>query len=189
MAHDVSLPEVLGLIYLVSEVAVRFARRSGRGAKAADAGSLALLWVAIGLGIGLGSTATNLIQQAAFPLSRIGREAVMAVFASGLALRWWSILALGSFFTVDVAIAADHRLIRRGPYHLMRHPSYTGMMLAFVALALAFQNWIALAGVLLPIAAALAYRIRIEEAALLGAFGDEYRQYARSTRRLVPGVF
>ena len=77
----------------------------------------------------------------------------------------------------------------RGPYHLMRHPSYTGMLLAFAALAGTFQNWLSLACILVPILAALAYRIYVEEIALEATFGDEYRQYAAETKRLIPGVF
>jgi protein-S-isoprenylcysteine O-methyltransferase len=111
------------------------------------------------------------------------------VFAAGLVLRWWAIFSLGRLFTVDVAIADDHELIVRGPYHLMRHPSYSGMMLAFAALAVTFQNWLSLACVLVPISAALAYRIYVEEIALEATFGDAYREYAATTKRLIPGLF
>ena len=178
----------LGMVYMVSEIALRFSRRSGGGAKPADRGSLAVLWLAIGLGIGLGIVATNLIRAAWFRLPPAGLAAAVVVFAAALALRWWSILVLGKFFTVDVAISTDHRLIVRGPYRWVRHPSYTGMMLAFAAFAVTLQNWLSLACVLVPISLALAYRIRIEETALLGAFGDQYRHYTQTTKRLIPGL-
>jgi len=55
-------------------------------------------------------------------------------------------------------------------------------------LAATFQNWLSLACILLPIGAAVAYRIWVEELALEAAFGDEYRQYAATTKRLIPGV-
>jgi protein-S-isoprenylcysteine O-methyltransferase len=184
----VNLPEQLGLAYLVSEVALRFSRRSGDNAKKSDGGSLALLWASVGVGIGLGICAAYLVPAAGFSLGPVGRRLVVLVFLAGLALRWWAILSLGKFFTVDVAIATDHQLVVRGPYRWMRHPSYTGMMLAFVALAATFQNWLSLVAILVPVSVALAYRIRIEETALISAFGDEYRRYAQTTKRLIPGV-
>lgn len=184
-----NLPLKLGLVYFISEVALRFSRRSGSGAKEADRGSLAVLWVAISGGIALGITLTHVVPGAAFPLSGPGRMLAVGVFVAALLLRWWSILVLGKFFTVDVAIASDHQLVIRGPYRLARHPSYTGMMLAFAAFAVTLQNWVSILGVLVPIALALAFRIRVEEAALHQAFGAEYQRYSATTRRLIPGVF
>jgi len=185
----VNLPYWLGLIYLLSEVALRFSRRSGGGTQRADAGSLAVLWITITVGIVSGIYVTHLAPGFHFPLPPVARAVVVVGFAGGLALRWWAILSLGKFFTVDVAIAADHRLIVRGPYRLMRHPSYTGMVLAFAAFAATYQNWLSFPCVLGPILLALAYRIRVEEAALRTAFGEDYARYARTTKRLFPGVY
>jgi protein-S-isoprenylcysteine O-methyltransferase len=178
----------LGLVYFASEVALRFLRRSGKGVSSADRGSLALLWGAIGLAVSLGIAATYLVPSASFPLAAWARGLVTFMFILGLVIRWWSILALGKFFTVDVAIAPDHQLVARGPYRFVRHPSYSGLMLAFVAFAVTLQNGVALGCVLVPISLALAYRIRVEEAVLLSAFGDDYRRYSKTTKRLVPGV-
>ncbi|MDB6126465.1 MAG: protein-S-isoprenylcysteine methyltransferase [Verrucomicrobia bacterium] len=188
MAPDMNLPQELGLAYLVSETLLRFMRRSSGDAKAADRGSLALLWSAIGCGVAIGMISTRLFPFAGFQLSTLALQLAVAVFAAALLLRWWAILVLGKFFTVDVAIASDHRLVMRGPYRLLRHPSYTGMMLAFAAFAVTLQNWISIIGVLVPISLALAFRIRIEEAALTKAFGDDYRRYSSTTKRLIPGV-
>jgi protein-S-isoprenylcysteine O-methyltransferase Ste14 len=179
----------IGLVYFFSEVALRFMRRAGKSTKQADRGSLALLWVAIVFGVTAGIYATHLAPGAAFQLPPAGMTVAVVIFALGLVLRWWSILVLGKFFTVEVAIASDHKLVVRGPYKIVRHPSYSGLMLAFVGFALTLQNWVSLALVLVPIAAALAYRVRIEETALVGAFGDEYRNYSRTTKRLIPGIF
>jgi protein-S-isoprenylcysteine O-methyltransferase Ste14 len=56
-----------------------------------------------------------------------------------------AIVHLGRFFTVNVAIAANHRLIDTGPYRFVRHPSYTGALMAFLGLALCLANWVPLA--------------------------------------------
>ena len=184
-----NLPLKLGLIYLVSEVALQYFRRASGQSRRADGGSFYAIWIAISLGIIGGITVTHFLPAYHFALPRAVAQTLGTVFAAGLILRWWAIFSLGKFFTVDVAIASDHRLVVRGPYHLMRHPSYTGMLLAFAALAVTFQNWLSLACILLPIMAALAYRIYIEEIALEATFGDDYRQYAAETKRLIPGVF
>ena len=184
-----NLPLKLGLIYLVSEVALQYFRRASGRSRRADGGSFYALWITIGLGITGGIALTHCAPAFHVSLLPAVRQFLGILFAGGLILRWWAIFSLGKFFTVDVAIADDHRLVVRGPYHLMRHPSYTGMLLAFAALAGTFQNWLSLACILVPILAALAYRIYVEEIALEATFGDEYRQYAAETKRLIPGVF
>jgi protein-S-isoprenylcysteine O-methyltransferase len=184
-----TIQALIGLIYFLSEVALRFLRRAGKSANTADQGSLAVLWVAIGVAVTAGIYATHLAPRAGFRLPPGGISAAIIVFALGLLLRWWAILVLGKFFTVEVAIASDHKLVVRGPYHFVRHPSYSGLMLAFVGFAVTLQNWVSIALVLVPIALALSYRIKIEERALSAALGDDYRNYAARTKRLVPGIY
>jgi protein-S-isoprenylcysteine O-methyltransferase Ste14 len=107
----------------------------------------------------------------------------------GLALRWAAILTLGKAFSVNVAIHHDQQVMRSGVFRYLRHPSYTGMMLIFLALGLHMGNWVSLVLVLLPPLAALLYRIHVEEAALNRAFGADYADYSRSTSRLIPGIY
>ncbi len=71
----------------------------------------------------------------------------------------------------------------------MRHPSYTGILLIFVAMGLATRNWLGLGIIVLLPTAALLYRIHVEEAALTGAFGKEYAEYSQRTKRLIPGIY
>ena len=184
-----NLPAKLGLIYVVSEMALSYLKRSGQKSRRRDSGSLVILWVTITAAMIGGVLVAYLLPAFHYPLPRAVAQILGPLFAGGLVLRWWAILSLGKFFTVDVAIADDHELIIRGPYHLVRHPSYSGMMLAFLALAATFQNWLSIVTILLPIALALAYRIYIEEIALAATFGESYHAYARSTKRLIPGVF
>ena len=183
------LTTALAAAFGLSELALSLRRRSLRAAARSDRGSLHLLWILI-----VGGWVLALELAAAWP---VGHFAVapallglaLAVFAGGVALRWWAILTLGRLFTVDVAIAADHRLVQSGPYRLIRHPSYAGALLAFVGLGLTLGSLPALAAVLLPAAFAYAYRIAIEEAALQRGLGAAYAQYARRTRRLIPWIY
>ncbi|MBV9927029.1 MAG: isoprenylcysteine carboxylmethyltransferase family protein [Acidobacteria bacterium] len=113
----------------------------------------------------------------------------VALLVLGVAVRWSAIYALGKFFTGVVLIREDHRLMRGGIYRHVRHPAYTGALVAHLGLGLSFTNWYSLAFGVVPYALAAAYRIRVEERALLAAFGDEYESYARATKRLIPKVF
>jgi protein-S-isoprenylcysteine O-methyltransferase Ste14 len=108
---------------------------------------------------------------------------------AGAGLRDWAIVTLGRFFRREVTIAPGQRLVRRGPYRVLRHPSYTGLILVCAGYGLAFGSWVAAAVALLVMAVGLLPRIRVEERALAGEFGAEYADYARSTARLVPGIW
>ncbi len=113
----------------------------------------------------------------------------MVVLVGGLLLRGWSIMTLGSYFTGRVIVSADQPVITAGPYRVLRHPSYTGMLLACLGIGLASANWVSLtAMVLLPLAVLL-WRIRAEETALAASVGDRYRAYAAQHKRLVPFVW
>jgi len=113
----------------------------------------------------------------------------VVLFVAGLILRWWAIITLGRFFTVDVTIEKDHELVERGPFGVVRHPSYSGVLLAFVGLALSLRNWAALPVILIPIGAAFVHRMNVEEDALSRALGPRYAEYMKRTKRLVPFVY
>lgn len=112
-----------------------------------------------------------------------------ALMLGGIALRLRAIYELRRFFTVHVSIADDHELIRTGLYARLRHPSYTGALVAFLGLALTMRSWIGLFIIMIPIKIAFLRRIRIEEAVLREKFGERYDEYCRQTRALIPGVY
>ncbi len=129
-----------------------------------------------------------------FPAAAIRPGAVafaagMVVLVAGLVLRGWSFKALGQYFTHTVMVSSDQPVIASGPYRVLRHPSYTGIILAAIGIGLASANWADLAGLLLLTLTALLWRIRIEEAALMTTLGDRYRAYAAQHKRLVPLVW
>jgi len=113
----------------------------------------------------------------------------VCVFGVGLALRWYAVVYLGRFFTANVAIALDHRLIDSGPYRFVRHPGYAGSLLAVFGLGMSFHNWASLVIIFASICAVTLWRIHIEEQALTKALGQEYSDYSGRTRRLIPGIY
>jgi protein-S-isoprenylcysteine O-methyltransferase len=180
----------IGLVYFGSEFLLGLFRRAKSATRsAADRGSIRVLWIAIPVSMFLAVQFQLALPAAGWgPLPWINALGVVIAIA-GLALRWYSILYLGRFFTVNVAIAADHRLIDTGPYRRIRHPSYTGALLAFAGLGVCTQNWASLAIIVLGTTLAFLYRIHVEEAALTGAFQERYRRYVQRTWRLVPGLY
>jgi protein-S-isoprenylcysteine O-methyltransferase Ste14 len=180
-------PAILGLAYFVSELVLALTKRSKVAADSKDANSLRVLWIVIGASVWL-----SIQLQATFPTASLPAPFAaigLLLFVVGIYLRWYSIIHLGRFFTIDVAIAADHQVIDSGPYRCVRHPSYTGALLAFAGFGLVMRNWVSLLAITVPIFVAFLYRIKVEERALLEALGDHYRVYAKRTKRLIPFVY
>ena len=103
-------------------------------------------------------------------------------------MRWIAILTLGRLFTVDVAIQANHAVVQSGLYRLVRHPSYSGLLLAFLGLGISFGNWMSILVLMVPIFLAVLNRVRKEEHALIAALGSEYVEYCSRTKRFIPGL-
>ncbi|MBO0853046.1 MAG: isoprenylcysteine carboxylmethyltransferase family protein [Nocardia sp.] len=124
-----------------------------------------------------------------FTLPYAAYAVILVVAWVGIALRLWSIITLGRYFRAIVHIQQDHQLVRTGPYRVLRHPSYTGMLLALLAFSVTNANIGAIIVYDACILAAVWYRIRIEERVLLDGLGDEYAQYMGETHRLIPGIW
>jgi protein-S-isoprenylcysteine O-methyltransferase Ste14 len=173
-----------------SEILVGIATRTKHSSgKVRDRGSLLILWIVIATSI----TACQWISAATRPNMFGGAHALktagVIVMLAGLAVRWTAIFTLGKSFSSNVAIQDSQQITRAGLYRFVRHPSYLGLLLVFLAIGVHSRNWISLAVVLLPTTAALLYRIHVEETALAEAFGDHYVAYSEATKRLVPWVY
>ena len=113
----------------------------------------------------------------------------LVLMSAGLLLRWWAVVHLGRFFTVNVAVAADQRVIDSGPYRWIRHPSYSGLLLLALGIGMCFGNVASILVILIPIIALMLKRMRIEEEALANGLGNAYRAYMDRTKRLIPGIY
>jgi protein-S-isoprenylcysteine O-methyltransferase Ste14 len=122
------------------------------------------------------------------PVSAGLMAAGLVLEALGLFLAVWARAHLGRHWSGEITIKVDHELIRSGPYRYLRHPIYTGLLAMYAGVLLVTCEWLALAAF---IVVALAYwrKIRLEEANLNRAFGDNYDAYRRETWALMPGIF
>ncbi|HEV8073999.1 MAG TPA: isoprenylcysteine carboxylmethyltransferase family protein [Opitutaceae bacterium] len=178
---------VMGLFYFLSEVFIGRARRTKDFSK--DSGSLRTLWFTIQISLMVGIATAYAVPAARIHPGRLIYPAGFGLFALGLVLRWWAIIHLGRFFTVNVAVATDHRVVDSGPYRYIRHPSYTGGLLAFLGISLCLLNALSIPIIMIPIFLAFRKRIGIEEAVLTTALEPNYREYIRRTKRLIPFVY
>jgi protein-S-isoprenylcysteine O-methyltransferase Ste14 len=176
--------------WTASEIYIAIATRTRQtGGKVRDRGSMLILWMAIVGSITAAEFARNLTSFTIFPGSHVLLLIAIPLIVAGLVVRWVAIFSLGKAFSANVAIRDAQSLYRSGLYSAVRHPSYSGLLIIFLAIALAERNWLSAAIVLIFPAAALIYRIHVEEAALHAAFGAEYADYSRTTKRLIPGIY
>ena len=125
----------------------------------------------------------------AVPASATAEWAAVAAAATGLCLRWLSLLRLGADFTYGVMPAGPaHRLRTDGPYRWVRHPAYLGLLLLTNFFGAFTGSWLGalLLATTLP---NVLVRIAEEETYLLDQFGERYRDYRRTSWRLVPFVY
>jgi len=169
-------------------VAVRTRTRHG-GGEIRDRGTLRLLWIVISTSITVAITFSSIYGPNMFVGAAWFRALALATLVVGMTLRLGSVLSLGKAFSSNVAIREEQRVKQTGLYRFMRHPSYTGMLIVFLATGLFWQNWIGLLIVVIPTTVALLYRIHVEEIALRDHFGEEYVDYSRKTSRLIPGIY
>jgi protein-S-isoprenylcysteine O-methyltransferase Ste14 len=167
----------------------RWRGRNGE-ASVVDRGSLYVTVGMIALGVLAALACALLLSGAAIVWNRetifwIG----IALMLIGVALRSWAVRTLGLYFLPVVAVRADQQVVCHGPYRLIRHPTYSGALLTLLGLGLTLTNWAAIVALLGCALAGLAYRVRVEEQALLRTLGQPYREYMAQTTRFVPFLF
>ncbi|WNI35313.1 isoprenylcysteine carboxylmethyltransferase family protein [Chryseobacterium sp. SG20098] len=148
-----------------------------------DKSTLNILWLAIPFSI---ASAVFVSYQTHFPII----DGIWILYLGelfiviGIIVRYMIIRSLGKYFTVDVTIRQDHKIKKEGFYKYLRHPSYAFSLLTSFGLGLYLNNWLSLV-----FALAFAYRIKIEEQTLIEQFGDEYIEYRKRTKKLIPFIY
>ena len=175
---------LIGVI-LVGELPSLGRRRPG--SRSGDRGSYAAIMVLIAAGYW---SAFYFARRA--PAWRLGPwSAWLGAFLAvgGTLFRQWAIRTLGRYFTRSVRVSSDQPVVQDGPYRWVRHPSYTGAVLAAAGVGLALGNAVSLACLSFASLAAFGYRIHVEEKALVEAIGEPYRSYRSRTKGLIPFVW
>ena len=113
------------------------------------------------------------------------KGASIVLVAIGVAIAIWARRHIGQFWSSRVALKEDHQLIQTGPYARVRHPIYSGMLLAMIGTGLFLGEWRALVGVFLVFGAHWRKAQR-EEKLLAGQFGTAYEEYCGRTGSLIP---
>jgi protein-S-isoprenylcysteine O-methyltransferase Ste14 len=144
--------------------------------------------VGIGLAVAVHRLGPNWMDRPLYPPNWARTEIGLALTVLGLGLTVWARRMLGTNWSANPSIKVDHELITSGPYALVRHPIYTGLLLAIFGSFLPASRFsdilsFAIAVVLLVI------KLRIEEGLMRRQFPDTYPDYCRQTRALVPFVF
>ncbi len=135
-------------------------------------------------------------------LSPISDRRGLLAFADGSALRTiglvltfsgyffmnWAIVVLGKQFSVNVTIQKDHKLITKGPYRLIRHPRYLGIILFLSGIALVFRSLLSAILVVITVAA-LSWRIADEEKLMQDEFEGAWEDYKKRSWRLIPHIY
>ena len=118
-------------------------------------------------------------------LPRPVQWSTLGLAAAGFLFAWWARIHLGRFWARNVSRKADHRVIDTGPYRLVRHPIYTGIILATAATAILEATAIAWAGVAV-MTCGWYLKARLEERFLNGELGEAYAAYAARVPMLIP---
>jgi protein-S-isoprenylcysteine O-methyltransferase Ste14 len=179
---------LLFAVYLVSERAFRTLAVSGPGR---DERSIGYLWMAFGSAYTMALLDFYWLRPhwALLEWSWVWALSGSVLFVAGQTIRVIAIRALGRFFTVTVRLHPEHNLIKEGIYRRIRHPAYLGFFLGMAGCVTLFASVIGYVLLFFFALPAMIFRIRVEERVLVEKFGDEYRDYCRQAKRLVPFLF
>jgi protein-S-isoprenylcysteine O-methyltransferase Ste14 len=110
----------------------------------------------------------------------------IAFMFAGIAFRQYAIAVLGRYFSGVLGVQKEQKVVETGPYRLIRHPSYTGVLIFLSGMGLALQSWAAILVNITIFAIAYGYRIFVEEKVLMRELGNSYVEYMKKTKRVIP---
>jgi protein-S-isoprenylcysteine O-methyltransferase Ste14 len=108
---------------------------------------------------------------------------------AGIGIRMAAISALGRFYMRTLRETNEHKLINTGIYKYLRHPGYLGTILLFIGASFAMRNYITVITVIILIIGIYIYRINVEEEMLIKIFSDEYIEYKKKSKRIIPLIY
>src|SRR5262245_9312668 len=160
---------------------------TARTARAENPRQRATVMVLIGAGVLFFIHPPEPLRRSLWPTSTALLGVALAVEVAGIAFAIVAREYLGSMWSGRVTLKEDHRIVQSGPYRFVRHPIYTGVLLAVLGGVLARGSLAGLAGFVL-IAAGLARKIVAEEALLREHFGAAYDDYRKKVAAIIPFI-
>jgi len=112
----------------------------------------------------------------------------LSLFSSGVSMRIVARKTLGKYFSSGLKTPQKHELIKHGIYRYIRHPAYLGSLMLSPGIPLFFSSLYGFV-LMLGLIPCFLYRIKIEEKMLIEEFGDEYRNYMKETKKLIPFIY
>lgn len=106
-----------------------------------------------------------------------------------VALQYWSVITLSKYYTRTLVMLKNQHIVQTGPYKFVRHPGYLGYLLGGIGFGLSASNWIVLLTIETIMLIVLRYRIKAEEKMLLDSFGQQYKNYMKETKMLIPFIY
>ena len=180
---------ILFCVYVGMELFLLATRRGRQSAKRDDRGTIQAAWILIAGGCIAGFYLSTLFPALNWPhyvaIVLVGDLLLVA----GIVVRIWAIRHLGKLFTVDVGIQPGHHVVQDGPFRFVRHPSYSGSLLAWTGVGLLTRNWLGFFVIVICTFVAYVLRISVEEKVLREKFGTEYDKYAARTKKMIPGIY
>ena len=113
----------------------------------------------------------------------------MALFVTGFIIRIHSMRTLKQYFTYSVAKVENHKIIETGLYKFIRHPGYIGQLIIFIGISTSISNWLSIPAMMIPVTLGYLYRIKVEEIFMLEQLGEDYLNYQKRTKRIIPMIY
>ena len=188
---DVKLIIIIGFSYLYGFFEVFMNVRKNKKTTVTIASDKGSLWVLYGL-ITLGY-----VLSFAIGATKIGRMNGWDTFFAvgvvlvviGFIIRLTSILTLKQYFTYSVAKVENQPLIETGLYKIIRHPGYLGQLLIFLGISISVSNWLSILLMMIPVTIGYLYRIKVEESFMIAHMGENYLNYQKRTKRIIPMIY
>ena len=147
------------------------------------------LWIAL-IFVVLSALLLKTLRLLPLPWAYIPSQIIGITFVCiGLDLRYSAVKELANFFSTQLKIIQNHTIIDTGPYQVIRHPAYAGILIAFFGAGIAMGDFLSLIAILLPTFATFRKRMIIEENMLIKALGLPYQNYCQKTWRFIPYIY
>lgn len=175
-------------IWILADARLAVKYRDGRASQ--DRGSRHLIGTMVALGVAGALVLPRIVPAPRLPFEAIAFWVGILIMLGGVTLRQYAAWKLRDAFSITVRVDSDQAVVDAGPYRLVRHPAYTGGYMTLLGAGVVLGNVLSLFVLASAGAIGYAYRIYVEEQALIETLGETYEEYTDDTPyRLVPGIW